>query len=120
MKKFLLVIPIVLIILHILNQADAGPLVWTQDLTGSAIWQHGIAINPTNQQIMYAALAALRLTDLEALEEVGEGRSRGHLQRLTAKLAGFLRELSDVITHKHLTHTAASRQLSATFAVPAI
>jgi hypothetical protein len=69
---------------------------------------------------MYAALAALRLTDLEALEEAGEGQSRGHLQRLTEKLAGFLRELSDVITHKHLTHTAASRQLSATFAVPAI
>ncbi|MBC7853623.1 MAG: circularly permuted type 2 ATP-grasp protein, partial [Pirellulaceae bacterium] len=73
-----------------------------------------------DQQIMYAALAALRLTDLEALEEFDEGRSRGHLQRLTEKLAGFLRELSDVITHKHLTHTAASRQLSATFAVPAI
>ena len=73
-----------------------------------------------DQQIMYAALAALRLTDLEALEEVDEGRSRGHLQRLTDKLGGFLRELSDVITHKHLTHTAASRQLSATFAVPAI
>ncbi len=72
-----------------------------------------------DQQIMYAALGALRLTDLEALGEVDEGRTRGHLERLADKLAGFLRELSDVITHKHLTHTAASRQLSATFAVRA-
>jgi uncharacterized alpha-E superfamily protein len=72
-----------------------------------------------DQHIMYAALAALRLTDLEALGEVDEGQSRGHLQRLTEKLAGFLGELSDVITHKYLTHTATSRQLSAAFAVPA-
>jgi len=74
----------------------------------------------TDQQIMYSALAALRLTDLEALCEVDELHARGHLQSLAEKLAGFLRELSDVITHKHLTHTAASRQLSETFAVSAI
>jgi uncharacterized circularly permuted ATP-grasp superfamily protein/uncharacterized alpha-E superfamily protein len=72
-----------------------------------------------NQQIMYAAVGALRLTDLEALEEIDAGQSRSHLHRLTEKLSGFLFELSDVITHKYLTHTAASRQLSATFAVPA-
>ena len=81
---------------------------------------HADVVQAANdQQIMYAALGALRLTDLEALAEVDESHSRGHLLRLAEKLAGFLRELSDVITHKHLTHTAASRQLSATFAVPA-
>ncbi|MFN0018536.1 MAG: circularly permuted type 2 ATP-grasp protein [Pirellulaceae bacterium] len=81
---------------------------------------HADVVQAANdQQIMYAALGALRLTDLEALEEVDENHSRAHLLRLAEKLAGFLRELSDVITHKHLTHTAASRQLSATFAVPA-
>ena len=34
----------------------------------------------TDQQIMYSALAALRLTDLEALGEVDELHARGHLQ----------------------------------------
>jgi hypothetical protein len=58
-------------------------------------------------------------TSARAREEIDEGQSRSHLQRLTEKLSGFLFELSDVITHKYLTHTAASRQLSATFAVPA-
>jgi uncharacterized alpha-E superfamily protein len=71
-----------------------------------------------DQQIMYSALAALRLTDLEGLGEFDHNQSRGHLQRLTEKLAGFLRELSDVITHKNLAHTAASRQLSSTFVLP--
>jgi hypothetical protein len=56
---------------------------------------------------------------LEALEEVDDSIVRGHLRRLTDELSGFLFELSDVITHKYLTHTAVSRQLSATFAVPA-
>src|ERR1041384_4878893 len=55
MKKFLLAIPIVIILVHLLNNADAGPNAWTQDLTGSgAIFNNCIAINPTNEQIMYA------------------------------------------------------------------
>src|SRR5437016_4607599 len=55
MKKFLLAIPIVLILLHIFMNADAGPLVWTQDLTGSGpIWQTCIVVNPTNPLIIYA------------------------------------------------------------------
>lgn len=71
-----------------------------------------------DRQIMFAALAALRLTHLEALGEVDDQSRRIDLLRLTEKLAGFLRELSDAITHKYLTHTAASRRLVETSAFP--
>jgi hypothetical protein len=53
MKKLLLSIPVTLLFLNFLYQND-GPNMWTQSLAGSgAIW--GIAINPSNQQIIYAA-----------------------------------------------------------------
>jgi len=53
MKKVLLIIPLVLISLHFMYQSD-GPNIWTQSLSSSgAIW--GIAVAPSNQQIVYAA-----------------------------------------------------------------
>src|SRR5438876_3318779 len=53
MKKLIFSIPILFLFIHLMF---GGLGIWTQDLTGSGpIWQQGIAINPTNQLIMYAA-----------------------------------------------------------------
>lgn len=53
MKKILLITLLSLIFIHFMYQSD-GPSIWTQSLSGSgAIW--GIAVTPSNQQIIYAA-----------------------------------------------------------------
>ena len=73
-----------------------------------------------DRQIMFSALMALRLTDLEALGEVKAGFRRLELKQLTHHLRGLLRELSDAITHKYLTHTAASRRMIETTVLPTL
>lgn len=55
MKKLLLVIPLALLLIHFAYES-MGPNMWTATITTTgAIWQGCIVINPTNQQIMYAA-----------------------------------------------------------------
>jgi uncharacterized alpha-E superfamily protein len=63
------------------------------------------------QQIMLAAQAAIRLTDVEALCEPDEFGERNRLESLLVQLEGELRGLSDELTHHYLAHTGVGRQL---------
>jgi photosystem II stability/assembly factor-like uncharacterized protein len=57
MKKLALIIPFLIIFFHLMY-ADDGPNMWSlSTATTSGVWQDGIVINPTNQDIMYAGTA---------------------------------------------------------------
>lgn len=62
------------------------------------------------QRIMLAAQSTLRLTDVEALCEPGPTGRREALERFVLSLEGQLRQLSESITRRYLSHTAPVRQ----------
>ena len=63
------------------------------------------------QQIMRAAQATIRLTDVEALCEPDPSGERNRLESLLVLLENHLRNLSDEITHHYLSHTGPVRHL---------
>jgi uncharacterized alpha-E superfamily protein len=63
------------------------------------------------QQIMMAAQAAIRLTDVEALAEPDQFGERDRLEGLLVQLENQLRALSDELTQDYLAHTGPTRQL---------
>lgn len=67
---------------------------------------------PTHeQQLVLTAQGNLRLTDVEALCEIGPDRQRQALKSFQQQTANELMNLSDAITHTYLTHTVAPQQL---------
>ncbi len=67
--------------------------------------------NP-EERTMLAALAGLRLADIDSLSGFDRDGVRRALDRLLARLAQRLRTLSDGITHKYLVHAGPSRQMA--------
>lgn len=66
--------------------------------------------NP-ERTVMLAAQSTLRFTDVEALCETDRQGQCFRLDDLLTKLEGQLRELSDDIRSRYLTHTVQARQL---------
>ncbi len=65
----------------------------------------------SEQQIMLAAQAAIRLTDVEALCIPDAAGERDRLELLLIQMEDQLRGLSEEITHDYLAHTGPARQL---------
>jgi uncharacterized circularly permuted ATP-grasp superfamily protein/uncharacterized alpha-E superfamily protein len=63
------------------------------------------------QEIMMAAQATARLTDVDALCEGSHDGLRDRLESLLTQLEDQLRGLSNEITHHYLAHTGTARQL---------
>ena len=70
------------------------------------------------QRIMLDAQSVLRLTDVEALVEIGPTGQRDQLDRFVRSLEELLRDLSNSISHCYLTHTVPTRQLGSVRAAP--
>jgi uncharacterized alpha-E superfamily protein len=67
------------------------------------------------RRLLLAAQASLRLCDVDAFGEQNTDRARDALTRFLDQLSQQLRQLSNTITEKYLTHTGPSRQLNPTF-----
>jgi uncharacterized circularly permuted ATP-grasp superfamily protein/uncharacterized alpha-E superfamily protein len=65
------------------------------------------------QRLTMTALASLRLADVEALCEVGDGDHRWQLEALLTHLITDLPALSDMLTYHYLSHAEPSRHLAA-------
>ena len=67
---------------------------------------------PTEQQVAMAALADLRLANMDGLARATEEGVRQDLEELLTRLGKQIRLLSDKITENYLPHVQASRQLA--------
>jgi uncharacterized alpha-E superfamily protein len=65
------------------------------------------------QRLTMTALASLRLADVEALCEVGDGGQRWQLEALLTPLLTDLPALSDTLTQHYLSHAEPFRHLAA-------
>ncbi|MDP1797460.1 MAG: alpha-E domain-containing protein, partial [Planctomycetaceae bacterium] len=63
------------------------------------------------QQLVLEAQGGLRLTDVEALCEVGPNKQRQALQAFQKRVSHELMNLSDAIMHTYVTHTTPPQQL---------
>lgn len=79
-----------------------------QNLPQSASPLHG----NDAKRIMLLAQTTMRLTDVEALCEIGADGTRSSLRHFVQSLSEHMRQLSDSITHAYLAHTGPSFQLS--------
>ena len=61
---------------------------------------------------MTSVLAGLRLADIDTLCHIDHEGQRKALDRLLARLASQLRNLSEEITHTYLVHAGPSRQMA--------
>ena len=75
-------------------------------------------VRTSEQKLVLAAQASLRLADVESFCAVNGSGDREQLDHFLAALAADLRALSDSITHTYLTHTVDSRQLDAQLQIP--
>jgi len=66
----------------------------------------------SEQRIMTSVLAGLRLADIDTLCHIDHEGQRKALDRLLARLASQLRNLSEEITHTYLVHAGPSRQMA--------
>lgn len=67
------------------------------------------------RRLLLAAQASLRLCDVDAFSERNTDRARAARTRFLDQLSEQLRQLSNTLTEKYLTHTGPSRQLNSTF-----
>ena len=75
-------------------------------------------VRTSEQKLVLAAQASLRLADVESFCTVNGAGDRRQLDKFLSLLASDLRSLSDSISHTYLTHTVDSRQLDAQLLIP--
>ena len=75
-------------------------------------------VRTSEQKLVLAAQASLRLADVESFCSVNGTGDRHQLDQFLSSLAADLRALSDSISHTYLTHTVDSRQLDAQLQIP--
>ena len=70
-----------------------------------------MAQHQDERRLLLAAQASLRLCDVDAFSECDGPGERVSLAKFLDELSQQLRQLSDTVTEKYLTHTGPSRQL---------